>query len=800
MDFLSKTHSSFTFPILVVLHICTVTFAATDTISRIQPLSGDTTVVSKEGKFQLGFFSPGNNENFYVGIWFRSISKRTVIWVANRDKPVSSATSPELKISEDGNLVLLNSLGAPIWSSNSTRKLNSSTIAVLLDNGNLILRDQDNSSDVFWQSFDHPTDTVLSGQWFGIDKITGEYQNRVSWNDPEDPASGPFSFHVDQITLNQYVSLWNHSKVYWQSGNWTGKAFASIPGMSLNSNYSYDFVNNSRELKFRCTTKDVSIITRIILSVNGQLQRHTWSHDSEEWVVQWYIPQALCDVYSVCGPFGVCKTGAAEKQCFCLPGFRPASLRSWDLGAWSQGCVRQIDIQCVDANKPRDKKEDDAFLKITNIEISRNPIPLKVRTMEECRSICLSNCTCTAYAHEHDCNIWNGELRDLKQLSDGNTDGFDIYIRLSASDPLIQDSEKKAHHVRLTVLIVVLGSIVVALCAIWVIVQMFQRRISSQKAFSNDYSLIVYDYSFLQHCTKNFSDKLGQGSFGSVFKGLLPDSKLIAVKKLQGMRQGEKQFQTEVRALGRIHHTNLVHLTGFCLRGAERLLVYDFMVNGSLDSHLFKNVKILDWNTRFQVILGVAKGLHYLHDECHDRIIHCDIKPENILLDADFSPKVADFGLAKLMDRNYSRALTTMRGTIGYLAPEWIGGLPITPKADVYSYGMMLFEIISGRRNTELMENRTTSYFPVWAAVKISSGDTSEILDSRLHDANFQELERACKVACWCIQDNEAHRPTMRQIVQILQGTQDVSLAPVPVFLQRLVEGEYENDIPESRG
>jgi hypothetical protein len=789
MGFSSKTHSTaFTFSILFLFHVCT--FAATDIISRIQPLSANTTIISKDGNFELGFFSPGNNGIFYVGIWFRTISMRTVIWVANRDAPVSSASSSELKISEDGKLVLLSSLGVPKWSSNNTRNLSSSTISVLLDNGNLVLRDEDNSSDVSWQSFDHPTDTILSGQWFGMNKITGEYQNRVSWKDQENPALGSFFFRVDQITLSQYVSVWNNSKVYWQSGNWTGKAFTSIPGMPLKSEYQYDYINNSREIKFRWITKDVSKISRIVLSINGQLQRHTWSHDSEQWIQEWSLPAAMCDVYSVCGPFGVCKAGADER-CFCLPGFIPASSRSWDHGAWSQGCLRETDVQCVDSNKPTDQKQDDAFLKISNIKISHNSIQLKVQSVEGCRSICLKNCTCTAYAFRNDCTIWHGELRDLKELSDGNTDSFDVYIRLSASDPLIQDSGEKARHARLIVVIAVPTSVFMVMCFIAVIYRMFQRIISTHEASSSDDSLMVYDYSILRHCTKDFSDKLGQGSFGSVFRGLLPGSKPIAVKKLQGMRQGEKQFQTEVRALGRIHHTNLVRLVGFCLRGAERLLVYDFMVNGSLDSHIFGNVKVLDWNTRFQVILGVAKGLYYLHDECLECIIHCDIKPENVLLDADFSPKVADFGLAKLMDRNYSRALTTMRGTIGYLAPEWIRGLPITPKADLYSYGMMLSEIISGRRNIELMENGAANYFPVWAAIKISKGDISEILDHRLDEANFQELERACKIACWCIQDNEVHRPTMQQIVQILQGTLDVDLAPVPLFLQELVEGEY---------
>lgn len=783
-----KICSSFSFLILSIFHLYTSTSALTDTISRVQSLSGSTTVVSKEGNFELGFFSPGNTGNLYVGIWFRTTSKKAVIWVANRDNPITSATSPELKISGDGNLVLLNKFGEPKWSSNGTwNKPRKSTVAVLLDNGNLILRDQGNSSDVIWQSFDHPTDTILSGQGFGINKITGEYQDRVSWKDPEDPAPGPFSNHVDLIRLNQYVSLWNQSKVYWQSGNWTGQAFTSIPGMPLNTEYNYVFINNSHQLKFIYTTKDVSIITRMVLTVNGQLQRHIWSNKSEEWIVQWSLPAALCDVYSVCGPFGVCKTGFDEK-CYCLPGFRPVSSRSWDLGAWNQGCVRKTDISCVDSNKHNGQQEKHAFLKIANIKVPGNPMQLNVQSEEECRSICLNNCICTAYAHQHECIVWNSELRDLKRLPDGNVDAIDIYVRLAASDLEVQYNEHKTHHMRL---IAVLGSTFVALCVFGAIIWTFRKRNATQKAFSNDDSLILYSYSFLQHCTKNFSDKLGQGSFGSVYKGSLPNSQMIAVKKLQGMRQGEKQFQTEVRALGRIHHTNLVCLKGFCLRGAERLLVYEFMVNGSLDCHLFNNVKVLDWYTRFQVILGVAKGLHYLHEECHECIIHCDIKPENVLVDADFSPKVADFGLAKLMDRNFSRALTTMTGTIGYLAPEWIAGLPITSKADVYSYGMMLFEIISGKRNTELMESKTIKYFPVWAAVRISNGDISEVFDHRMHDTNVQELERACKVACWCIQDNEAHRPTMQQIVHILQGTRDVGLPPIPAFLQNLVE-EYD--------
>ncbi|KAI3973142.1 hypothetical protein MKW92_004992 [Papaver armeniacum] len=327
-----------------------------------------------------------------------------------------------------------------------------------------------------------------------------------------------------------------------------------------------------------------------------------------------------------------------------------------------------------------------------------------------------------------------------------------------------------------------------------------------------DGTLAAFTYRELQISTNDFSQKLGGGGFGSVFKGVLPDSSDIAVKKLEGVSQGDKQFRSEVSTIGIIQHLNLVRLRGFCSEGAEKLLVYDFMPNGSLDSHLFnqKSAKVLDWNTRYQIALGTARGLAYLHEKCRDCIIHCDIKPENILLDAEYCPKVADFGLAKLFGRGFSQVLTTMRGTRGYLAPEWISGVAITPKADVYSYGKMLFEIISGKRNTGHISNDDKiSYFPAWAATKMNEGDDIICLvDSRLKgNADTLELTRACRVACWCIQDDETHRPSMGQVVQILEGNVEVNRPPIPKSLHLLVGNqdnvfsflESSNDSSEAR-
>jgi serine/threonine protein kinase len=199
---------------------------------------------------------------------------------------------------------------------------------------------------------------------------------------------------------------------------------------------------------------------------------------------------------------------------------------------------------------------------------------------------------------------------------------------------------------------------------------------------------------------------------------------------------------------------------------------------------------------RYQIALGIARGLTYLHEKCRDCIIHCDVKPENILLDSDFVPKVADFGLAKLVGRDFSRVLTTMRGTRGYLAPEWISGVAITAKADVYSYGMMLFEVVSGRRNSDPPEDGQVTFFPTIAAkVVIEGGNAINLLDTRLDgNGDIEEVARIIKVASWCVQDNETERPTMGQVVQILEGILEVNLPPIPRSLQMFVDN-HENVI-----
>ncbi|KAJ3696061.1 hypothetical protein LUZ60_001438 [Juncus effusus] len=764
------------------LSLCISTAIARTSLSHGESLSGDQTLLSEQGEFELGFFSPQNG-SYYIAIWFKKVPTRTAIWVANRNSPVSDPKTSQLTVSQDGNLILLDQSKSPIWSSNFTQNpINKSLIATLLDTGNLVISNPINSTDIIWQSFDHPTDTLMAGQWIGINKITGEFQSFASWKNEIDPTSGTYIRQIDPFGSGEYVLLWNHTKAYFYFGQWQSGTFTSIPGMPFNTNLTYDYYQDQYVQKFRYTVRQGTNLTRVVLSPNGQLQRFTYSTVYNQWILNWLIPDSLCDVYSSCGAFGICDLTTINPNCNCLTGFKPVNPFDWNLSSFSGGCVRKSNLKC----------ENDGFYLVSNLRVSNEGYEsIQVRNGEECEKTCLNNCSCNAYSYkDSNCLIWSREIRDLKLVSSDNTDSVDLYLRLAKSDLSIKQNKRKMYI--LTALGVSFGGILIILF----ISLMFneRKRNLAPKNTYTDGSLYFIKYKMLKQCTNNFSIKLGEGSFGSVFKGKLPDSTQIAVKRLEGLRQGEKQFRTEVRTLGNIQHVNLVRLIGFSLKGSQRLLVYDYMQKKSIDSHLFHSgLKTLDWRKRFQIIVGIARGLAYLHEECRELIIHCDIKPENILLDNEFSPKIADFGMAKLIGRDFGDALTTARGTVGYLAPEWILGMPITPKADVYSFGMMLFEIISGRRNREVRKDQSIGYFPVWAAISVSEGEVESLLDERLNgDANLEELVRVLRVACWCIQDNEMNRPTMVQVVKILEGTQSVGVAPVPKSLQNIAREHYQ--------
>ncbi|GMI74788.1 hypothetical protein like AT2G19130 [Hibiscus trionum] len=775
-------------------HVC----FAVDTISFNQSLSGNQTIVSSDGVFELGFFSPGNSSNYYIGMWFKQVSQLTTVWVANREEPVRDVYSSVLKIF-DGNLVLFNESQVPIWStdvssgsgSGSGSAISSSVVAVLLDNGNLVLQDGLDSSTILWQSFDHPTDTWLPGSKFRFNKRTNQSQLLTSWKSYDDPAPGLFSLEIDPVENNQFVSVWNRSQPYWTTGTWDQQtmSFSFVPEMRMvtvsSLAYNFSYVSEENESYFIYYYHNSSTITKFSMDVSGQIKDMLWLEGIEQWILFFSKPRQQCGVYAFCGAFGSCNDTSLS-SCTCLSGFQPTSRRNWDQQVYSGGCVRKAELQCSDSSVGAGR--EDRFSESRFTIFPTNPQDTMDVSSVECKSTCLKNCSCTAYSFENNrCLIWIGDLLNLQHLGEDDTAGKVLYVKLAASEI---DSESSPTNKKRVIVVAIAVPIGLLLLGLMIFIIMKCRRRTIVDTERDNGSLAAFEYRDLEKATKNFSEKLGEGGFGSVFKGTLPHGSIIAVKKLDSINQGEKQFRSEVSTIGKINHLNLVRLQGFCAKGSRKLLVYDFVSKGSLDRHLFHGTdsepQPLDWKTRYRIALGVARGLAYLHENCVDSIIHCDIKPENILLDVENCPKLSDFGLAKLLGREFSRVLTTMRGTVGYLAPEWISGVAITTKVDVYSFGMMLLELVSGTRNFEPSNDKEGTFFPVWAARQVSEGvNVLKLLDSRLNgNANLEEVSRICKVACWCIQDTEIHRPSMSQVVQILEGFSDVGLPPMPRFLQ----------------
>ncbi|KAG6655695.1 hypothetical protein CIPAW_05G233700 [Carya illinoinensis] len=290
----------------------------------------------------------------------------------------------------------------------------------------------------------------------------------------------------------------------------------------------------------------------------------------------------------------------------------------------------------------------------------------------------------------------------------------------------------------------------------------------------NNFMPISYSFSEIKRMTKGFKEKLGEGGYGTVFKGTLRSGCLVAVKMLGQSNTNGQDFINEVATIGRIHHVNVVQLIGYCVHGSKRALVYDFMPKGSLNKYIFSSEEsiFLDNEKTYNIALGVARGIEYLHRGCDMQILHFDIKPHNILLDENFTPKISDFGLAKLYSiEDNTISLTAARGTLGYMAPELfyknIGG--ISYKVDVYSFGMLLMELVGKRKNLNaFVEYSSQIYFPTWVYDQFNDGKDIEIECAAEEDKEI--VRKMIIVALWCIQTNPSNRPSMKKVVEMLEG------------------------------
>ncbi|CAN0926484.1 Putative receptor protein kinase ZmPK1 [Linum grandiflorum] len=574
------------------------------------------------------------------------------------------------------------------------------------------------------------------------------------------------------------------------------------------------FVSSDR-LFFSASDFGHGIKRRLTVDTDGNLRLYSLNNSTGLWVISWQAIDNLCSVHGICGRNGICLFTPVPK-CSCPPGYQVTDPKDW-----SKGCKPLFDKRsCLGRNQVK-------FVKIPHVDfwgfdLNYNP----QASLETCRDLCLNDCQCDAFSYrltgEALCYT-KGILFNGYQSS--NFQG-DIYLKLpmsvdvEASDaqalasrpPILNGSEimcedvgsrimigspsmyeietKKVRWVYLYSFAGAMGVIEILLIAIgWLFLTAMLRMPDSVEmgyhAIASQFRR--FSYGELKKATRNFKEELGRGGSGVVYKGVLSDERIVAVKRLGDSYQGEDVFWAEVTTIGKINHMNLVRMWGFCAENRHRILVYEYLKHQSLDNYLFSGTNSLEWQVRFKVALGTAKGLAYLHHECLEWVIHCDVKPENILLDDDFEPKIADFGLAKLSQRDSnSSQFTKIRGTKGYMAPEWASNLPITAKVDVYSYGVVILELVKGIRLSDMVEEEEEAELARFIRIskkKIMLGeelwvDDEEIVDPKLKGKfNHKQAAKMVEIGLSCVDEDRNKRPTMDSVVQSLLDCQDYRTA-----------------------
>ncbi|XP_077245935.1 uncharacterized protein LOC143885627 [Tasmannia lanceolata] len=776
---------------------------AIDIITPTQSLTDGKNIVSARERFTLGFFSPSNSSHRYVGIWYTMIPE-TVVWIANRENPVIDF-SGVLMINDKGNLVVLDGKANILWSTNASTATSNSS-AKLRDTGNLVLGQGNfdiNSGGVFWESFDHPTNVLLPGMKLPSNPRNSENQLPWSWKSTSDPSAGNFSVGiVDGKKLPQLV-IYNWTNRYWRTGPWNGLKFIGVPDMV--SFYLNGFkLDTDREgwAEISYASSNESLISFFLLDSLGKLQQLTWDEEKKELFTDWSAPDNKCDIYGICGPFGSCNPRNSA-VCRCLRGFEPKFNEEWEKGNWSTGCLRRSQLKCERYGTSSIEGKGDWFLKLGSIKLPDFLDWLDAEDATLCEEKCVKNCSCVAYAYDNTmgCLFWSRDLIDIQEFRSG---GMDMYIRLADSE------HDKRRDVKLIIIpTVIIGTITVGVCVyfFWSCivkhtdsgkkkdkkdgqkVLLFDIGVRMEGANNSSYSdterkgmkqetsleLPLFDFGRLVTSTNNFSDanKLGQGGFGPVYKGKLTGGKEIAVKRLsKSSGQGLEEFKNEVVLISKLQHRNLVKLLGYCIEGEEKMLVYEYMPNKSLDVFLFDPTKqaLIEWPKRFHIVEGIARGLLYLHRDSRLRIIHRDLKASNILLDGELNPKISDFGLARIFGGNQIQADTRrVVGTYGYMSPEYAMEGRFSEKSDVFSFGVLLLEIVSGKKNTsfyyqELTLNLLSYAWKLWNEEKLL-----ELIDPELGDSFSQaEVLRCIQVGLLCVQEFAADRPTMSSIVFML--------------------------------
>ncbi|CAJ2670262.1 unnamed protein product [Trifolium pratense] len=742
--------------------------------------------------FSAGFISIGQNA-YSFAIWFTEPNslnhKNTIVWMANRDQPVNGKRS-KLTLLNTGNIVLLDVSLNNVWSS-KTSSLEPLELH-LKNDGNLVLLELQGTK-ILWQSFDSPTDTLVPGQ-----PLT-RYTKLVASRSDTNHSSGFYQFFFDdENILGLHYNGRDVSSSYWPKPwllSWdVGRSNFNSSRIAVLGSFGEFYSSDN----FTFTTSDYgSVMQRIMkLDSDGVVRVYSRINVSQNWYVSWQAFSGTCTVHGVCGANSTCSySPKLGRKCSCIPGYRMKNPNDW-----SYGCEPMFDFTC--------NKSESTFLEMKNVEFYGYDFHyIEICNFSTCVDLCLQDCNCKAFQFSYwekhgfyrcftKTQLQNGRYYPIfkgsnyLRLPKGNTFSLKQTSNPSNNDVCSEKlqrvlvNEGENHFVKFFLWFATAIGAFQTVCIFVIWCSLFR---SNQKTYADQQGYHLADIGFrkfsyleLKKATKGFSQEIGRGGGGVVYKGLLSDERHAAIKRLYNAQQGgEGEFLAEVGIIGRLNHMNLIEMWGYCAEGKYRLLVYEYMENGSLAENLSSNK--LDWSKRFKIALAIARVLAYLHEECLEWILHCDIKPQNILLDSNFQPKLADFGLSKLKNRNNlnNSSVSMIRGTRGYMAPEWIFNLPITSKVDVYSYGIVVLEMITGKSPTTGFkivngEEESVGRLVTWVREKRGSSISwlEEIVDPNIGlNYDKSKMEILAKVALDCVVDERDSRSILINQIKVIWST-----------------------------
>ncbi|KAK7324621.1 hypothetical protein VNO77_28335 [Canavalia gladiata] len=628
----------------------------------------------------------------------------------------------------------------------------------------------------------------------GWNLVNGQERFLTSWKSADDPNHGDYSFRIDRRGYPQAVEL-KGTAILNRAGPWNGLTFSSNPIQKSTPQLESEFVLNGKEIFYEYQILDKSSLIRYVVTSSGNRQLFHWSSETNSWGLAWSQPSVQCDNYALCGANSICNS-VNTPDCACPEGFVAKYPREWNSSQWSNGCVRITPLSC----------SKDGFRKYTGMVLPDTSSSWYNKTMaqQECEILCLQNCNCTAYANSDisgggsGCLLWFRDLIDMRKFPQAQG-GQDIYIRFPASE-LDHNQNNGLRKKKLAGIIT--GSVIFVMCiilglTIYVWKKKLEKtgltnilpKLSSYKLRKEDLDLPTFVLPDIAKATDNFlsTNKLGEGGFGPVYKGTLTDGQDIAVKRLsKNSGQGLEEFKNEVALIAKLQHRNLVKLLGYCIHGEEKMLIYEYMPNKSLDYFIYdeNRSKLLDWSKRLHIIGCIARGLLYLHQDSRLRIIHRDLKTSNILLDENMNPKISDFGLARTLwgdqvDANTNRVV----GTYGYMPPEYAVHGHFSMKSDVFSFGVIILEIVSGKKNRGFSDpehflNLLGHAWRLW-----TEGRPTKLMDAFLGErCTPSEVIRCIHVGLLCVQQRPEDRPDMSAVILMLNGEKLLPQPKAPGF------------------